>query len=76
MELSEERVRKLVREEMKNRFTDGLECPKCKAAVTMVKFRKYKDLDDDTCDVVNGCRCLSCLTVYEEILQEVKDEEV
>ena len=77
MELSEAReVQRIVHQVLGERLENGKGCPKCGVEVDMVKFQiqVFKGEGMDDYEYVPHLRCLGCLTLYNEVLQEVKGE--
>ena len=78
MDLSDGReVQRIVYQVLGERLVEsGKDCPKCGTEVTMVKFniQVWKDREKDDYEYVPHLRCLGCLTLYNEVLQEVKGE--
>ena len=74
MDLSEAReVERIARKVVGEYFWMEKECPKCGVEVTMVKLQiqTFKDREKDDYEYVTHLKCLGCLTLYNEVLQEV-----
>ena len=79
MELSERKdIEKIVLETLGRRWKYR-DCPKCGEWSGMLKFevkvwRNDPPKDESDYDLIDRLRCIGCLSVYEDILQEVKSE--
>ena len=81
MDLSEAReVEKIVHEYLSKSLRQYKDCPKCGQEMTMLKYqvevwRNNPPKDESDYGLIDRLRCIGCLSVYEDILQEVKEGE-